>query len=165
MDGSCLINRPKNFSIGGVRDSGQVEEREDRETKRGGSVLFEVQIHKTFQIHKTHQLHSEKCIAEYLIWSLPTSILPDWTHLDGIMSFCNSMLCSLMFSDWSRLGTMMVKRSQVTIVRSTRSLHTTIRTATGIWSSILDVIQGVFHWYPPKKLKYGKPSLGESTLA
>ena len=25
-------------------------------------------------------------------------------------------------------------------------------------------IQGVFHWYPPKKLKYGKPRLGESTL-
>ena len=25
--------------------------------------------------------------------------------------------------------------------------------------------QGVFfHWYPPKKLKYGKPRLGESTL-
>ena len=25
------------------------------------------------------------------------------------------------------------------------------------------VIQGVcFHWYPPKKLKYGKPGLGES---
>ena len=21
-----------------------------------------------------------------------------------------------------------------------------------------------FHWYPPKKLKYGKPRLGESTL-
>ena len=28
------------------------------------------------------------------------------------------------------------------------------------------IIQGVFflHWYPPKKLKYGKPRLGESTL-
>ena len=27
------------------------------------------------------------------------------------------------------------------------------------------LIQGVFfHWYPPKKLKYGKPRLGESTL-
>ena len=26
-------------------------------------------------------------------------------------------------------------------------------------------IQGFFfHWYPPKKLKYGKPRLGESTL-
>ena len=26
-------------------------------------------------------------------------------------------------------------------------------------------VQGVFsHWYPPKKLKYGKPRLGESTL-
>ena len=26
-------------------------------------------------------------------------------------------------------------------------------------------LQGVFfHWYPPKKLKYGKPRLGESTL-
>ena len=26
-------------------------------------------------------------------------------------------------------------------------------------------IQGVFfHWYPPKKLKYVKPRLGESTL-
>ena len=26
-------------------------------------------------------------------------------------------------------------------------------------------IQGDFcHWYPPKKLKYGKPRLGESTL-
>ena len=26
------------------------------------------------------------------------------------------------------------------------------------------IIQGVFfHWYPPKKLKYGKPGLGEST--
>ena len=22
----------------------------------------------------------------------------------------------------------------------------------------------VFHWYPPKKLKYGKPRLGKSTL-
>ena len=28
-----------------------------------------------------------------------------------------------------------------------------------------EYIQGVFfHWYPPKKLKYGKPRLGESTL-
>ena len=28
-----------------------------------------------------------------------------------------------------------------------------------------DEIQGVFfHWYHPKKLKYGKPRLGESTL-
>ena len=27
------------------------------------------------------------------------------------------------------------------------------------------IIQGVFfNWYPPKKLKYGKPRLGESTL-
>ena len=27
------------------------------------------------------------------------------------------------------------------------------------------IIQGgFFHWYPPKKLKYGKPRLGESTL-
>ena len=28
------------------------------------------------------------------------------------------------------------------------------------------IVQGVFflHWYPPKKLKYGKPRLGESTL-
>ena len=26
-------------------------------------------------------------------------------------------------------------------------------------------VQGdLFHWYPPKKLKYGKPRLGESTL-
>ena len=26
-------------------------------------------------------------------------------------------------------------------------------------------VQGVFfNWYPPKKLKYGKPRLGESTL-
>ena len=26
-------------------------------------------------------------------------------------------------------------------------------------------VQGVFfHWYPPKKSKYGKPRLGESTL-
>ena len=26
------------------------------------------------------------------------------------------------------------------------------------------IIQGdFFHWYPPKKLKYGKPRLGEST--
>ena len=26
-------------------------------------------------------------------------------------------------------------------------------------------IQGdFFHWYPPKKLKYGKPRLGDSTL-
>ena len=31
------------------------------------------------------------------------------------------------------------------------------------WKSIH--IQGVFsHWYPPKKLNYGKPRLGESTL-
>ena len=30
----------------------------------------------------------------------------------------------------------------------------------------LSIIQGVFflHWYPPKKLKYGKPRLGVSTL-
>ena len=29
----------------------------------------------------------------------------------------------------------------------------------------LDVVQGVFlNWYPPKKLKYGKPRIGESTL-
>ena len=29
----------------------------------------------------------------------------------------------------------------------------------------LSVVQGVFfNWYPPKKLKYGKPSLGVSTL-
>ena len=29
----------------------------------------------------------------------------------------------------------------------------------------LMIIQGVFfNWYPPKKLKYGKPRLGESTL-
>ena len=28
-----------------------------------------------------------------------------------------------------------------------------------------EYIQGVFsHWYSPKKLKYGKPRLGESTL-
>ena len=28
-----------------------------------------------------------------------------------------------------------------------------------------DMIQGVFfNWYPPKKLKYGKPRLGVSTL-
>ena len=28
-----------------------------------------------------------------------------------------------------------------------------------------DDLQGVFfHWYPPKKLKYRKPRLGESTL-
>ena len=28
-----------------------------------------------------------------------------------------------------------------------------------------EYIQGdFFHWYPPKKLKYGKSSLGESTL-
>ena len=124
-----------------------------RREAAASSLRFKPTKPINFQTHKIHQLHSEKCIAEYLIWSLPTSILPDWTHLDGIMSFCNSMLCSLMISDWSRLGTMMVKRSQVTIVRSTRSRHTTIRTATGIWSSILDVIQGVFHWYPPKKLK------------
>ena len=28
------------------------------------------------------------------------------------------------------------------------------------------IVQGVFflHWYLPKKLKYGKPRLGESTL-
>ena len=27
------------------------------------------------------------------------------------------------------------------------------------------ILQGdFFHWYPPKKLKYGKPRLGESTL-
>ena len=30
-------------------------------------------------------------------------------------------------------------------------------------SSDIDVVQGVFNWYPPKKLKYGKPRLGEST--
>ena len=31
-------------------------------------------------------------------------------------------------------------------------------------SSSIDDIQGVFfNWYPPKKLKYGKPRLGEST--
>ena len=31
---------------------------------------------------------------------------------------------------------------------------------------IIANVQGVFflHWYPPKKLKYGKPRLGESTL-
>ena len=29
----------------------------------------------------------------------------------------------------------------------------------------IQYIQGVFlNWYPPKKLKYGKPRLGESTL-
>ena len=29
---------------------------------------------------------------------------------------------------------------------------------------MLSIIQGVvFNWYPPKKLKYGKPRLGEST--
>ena len=38
-----------------------------------------------------------------------------------------------------------------------------------IWSQLiishLIILQGVFsHWYPPKKLKYGKPRLGESTL-
>ena len=32
--------------------------------------------------------------------------------------------------------------------------------------NITTYIQGVFfHWYPPKKLKYGKPRLGESMLA
>ena len=32
-------------------------------------------------------------------------------------------------------------------------------------SVVLPIIQGVFfNWYPPKKLKYGKPRLGESTL-
>ena len=30
---------------------------------------------------------------------------------------------------------------------------------------VMIVIQGVsFNWYPPKKLKYGKPRLGKSTL-
>ena len=30
---------------------------------------------------------------------------------------------------------------------------------------MLQLVQGVFlNWYPPKKLKYGKPRLGESTL-
>ena len=34
-----------------------------------------------------------------------------------------------------------------------------------IQTSIRIYLQGVFfHWYPPKKLKYGKPRLGESTL-
>ena len=29
----------------------------------------------------------------------------------------------------------------------------------------ISYLQGdFFHWYPPKKLKYGKPRLGESTL-
>ena len=25
-------------------------------------------------------------------------------------------------------------------------------------------VKGFFHWYPPKKLEYGKPRLGESTM-
>ena len=29
---------------------------------------------------------------------------------------------------------------------------------------ILSIYRVFFHWYPPKKLKYGKPRLGESTL-
>ena len=30
---------------------------------------------------------------------------------------------------------------------------------------MLQLVQGVFlNWHPPKKLKYGKPRLGESTL-
>ena len=30
---------------------------------------------------------------------------------------------------------------------------------------LVGIVQGdFFHWYPPKKLKYGKPGLGESTL-
>ena len=30
--------------------------------------------------------------------------------------------------------------------------------------SMMAIVQGVIYWYPPKKLKYGKPRLGESTL-
>ena len=34
-----------------------------------------------------------------------------------------------------------------------------------VWVFGVFFVQGVFfHWYPPKKLKYGKPRLGESTL-
>ena len=33
------------------------------------------------------------------------------------------------------------------------------------WVTLYMIIQGdFFHWYPPKKLKYVKPRLGESTL-
>ena len=30
--------------------------------------------------------------------------------------------------------------------------------------SMMAIVQGVIYWYPLKKLKYGKPRLGESTL-
>ena len=37
--------------------------------------------------------------------------------------------------------------------------------AASVTTAFIEYIQGVFfNWYPPKKLKYGKPRLGESTL-